>query len=195
MTAELDRPVTDRAYLNLYLDGRLAPGEEIVADIQAVSGPGLGWDLPAVLVTLMGTYVGWRDLGGHMEAALLPLAGFLAGACAMVISLARRPHFLLVTHRQLIIVRKRGSGAPGRELVSVPLGSVVLQTSRSLHRPALLIAADGGPITVDGRERSRLRLIVAGRRARYEAVLEAVRAGGGAIDLPLTLGAIPAGPA
>jgi len=188
--------VTDRAYLNLYLADRLESGEQIVAEIQAVSGPGLGWDLPAVLVTLAAAYAGWRDLGAHMESAFLPLAGFLAGVCATAIGLARRPYFLLVTHRQLIVVRKRSSGAPGRVILCVPLASAVLQTSRSLHRPVLLIAADGGPITVDGRERSRLRLIVAGRRARYEAVLDAVRAGGGAVDLPLTPGhVITAGPA
>lgn len=48
---------------------------------------------------------------------------------------------------------------------------------------------------MSGKDRARLRLIMAGGRARYQGVLDAVRAGGGAVDLPLTPGhAIPAAP-
>jgi hypothetical protein len=185
----------DRAFMSLWLAPMLAPGEEIVAEARAFSGPSLSWDLPAVLVTLLGTYAGWRDLGGHMASALFPLAGFVAGACATVISLARRPYYLVVTQRQLIVVRKRGGGALGPGLTCLPLASAVVRTGHSLYRPAVRIASDGGPISVSGKSRASLRLILTGRRARYEAVLDAMRAGGGAIDLPLTLGAMPTGTA
>jgi hypothetical protein len=186
----------DRAFLSLWLAPMLAPGEQIVADARAFSGPSLSWDLPAVLVTVAGTYSGWRDLGGHAASALLPLAGFLAGACATGISLTRRPYYLVVTQRQLILVRKRSNGTLGPGFACLPLASAVVRTGHSLHRPAVRIASDGGPISVGGRNRASLRLIVNGRRASYESVLDAVRAGGGAVDLPLTPGsAVPVGPA
>lgn len=189
-----------RAFMSLWLAHMLAPGEQIVADARAASGPGPGWDLPALLLVLAAAYAGWRDLfGSGLPAALgflVPLGSF-ASLWLVAFERARKPLHLLVTDRQVILVRMNRRGEPARVLACLPLASVTLQTGRSFYlRTVVIAAADGGPIRVGGKDRTRLRLIVIGRRASYESVLDTVRAAGGSVDLPLTPRcAVPAAPA
>jgi hypothetical protein len=185
--------------MNLYLADRLEPGEEIVADVKVFSGPGLSWDLLPLAITVAGAYEALHNLTGPSSQAppvLFSLASVLAAGWVLVAIRIRKSFYLAATGHRLVIVRATRRGVPAGVLASLQLESVALKTGHSLNRPAFVIAAASGPIPVGGKSHSRLRLIVVGRgKSGLEAFLDAVRAGGGAVDLPLTLGAIPAGPA
>jgi hypothetical protein len=145
--AGLNRRVTDRAYMNLYLADRLEPGEEIVADVKVFSGPGLSWDLLPLAITVAGAYEALHNLTGPSSQAppvLFSLASVLAAGWVLVAIRIRKSFYLAATGHRLVIVRATRRGVPAGVLASLQLESVALKTGHSLNRPAFVIAAASG---------------------------------------------------
>jgi hypothetical protein len=186
----------DRAFMTAWLAGPLTGGDRIVADVRGYTGPSLRWDLAlAAPLALAGALEALRNLFGGapsdkpaLAAVLLLLAGSVWSTCSVAL---HRPVYVAVTERQVIVVRMRRQSEPVRILLAAPLGALRLTTTdRLAQRSVTCAAADGGALLIGGKPRTRLRVKVHGRRARFEDVLSAILAQGGAVNPP----ALPAVP-
>jgi hypothetical protein len=182
-------PERERAFMARWLAGELASGDRIVADIYGFTGARPRWDLLQAPIIAAAAIEGWHDffygpLLSRSAQGPIALLGIVCSALSAVLACARKRVYLAVTDRQIVAVQMRTRQHPVRVLFSRPIHSVQLTTRDGLLRTIIWASADGGAISVAGQDRARVRLTTRGRRARFDDVLNAVRAQGGAVDLP-----------
>ncbi len=183
-------PERDRAFMAMWLGGELASGDRIVADLYGFTGPSLRWDCLQAPIVAAAAIGGWHDLfyGPLLSGSAQGLIALLGVACSVLsgtLAHARKRVYLAVTDRQVVAVQMRTRKHPVRLLFSRPICSVQLTTRDGLLvRTIIWSSADGSTISVAGKDGARVRLTTRGRRARFDDVLAAVRAQGGAVDLP-----------
>jgi hypothetical protein len=191
----------ERAFMTHWLASSLTGGDQIVADLRAITGPGLRWDLliqPVLgIAAVIGAVSAWRDLvsgpgsESHLAlaATMIPL---LAGTgWSAVTALTRRPVYVAVTERQIIVVQMRSRRKPVRVLVAAPIGGLHLTATSRLGRRSLTVTdADGRVLPLAGRGRGALRMSAIGRRPRFDDAIAAAVARGGLVNLPVIPAAI-----
>jgi hypothetical protein len=127
-----------RAGVSHSLNSVMEPGDEVIADMLAKTGPTLAIDLALstgllVLAVMVFALSGWRL--AHGEGSPDVLGGVLAvGGLLWPLPLwLRKPVFVVVTRRQLVcflLSRLDLSGTPRARLFAVPLGSGSITRSR-----------------------------------------------------------------
>lgn len=119
------------------LNSVMEPGDEVVADMLAKTGPTLALDLAAttavvVLAAVAFALSGWRL--AHSEGGLDVPGGVLAagGPLAQLSLWLRKPVFVAVTRKQLICVQlmRMKPSTPRQILFAVPLPSGSISRSR-----------------------------------------------------------------
>jgi hypothetical protein len=185
----VSRRAARQAFLATWLAHTLQPGDRLVASVEGFSRQRRAHLIVSGAVVLAGLYPGWLDWPGHSGRAAHGLIALLiaaTGTWSLVEFLVCKPLYVAVTERQLTLVAMNLSRQPVRVLATVPLGAVSLTTGR---RWLIVAAADGSPLQIGRNARARLRIRVADRRARLDAVAGAAAAGGGMVNLPLVPGA------
>jgi hypothetical protein len=171
----------DRPFMTAWLAGSLTGGDGIVADFRGFTGPGLRWERAAqggiALAGLVTAIEAGRDFFGPgsgspgVAGLMLPL---LAGAALSVASpLLRKPVYVAVTERQLIVVQMHRRWPPDLVLASSPFGALQVAATDLAGRRTLTVTAAGGSA------RTPLRVTALGRRGRFDVAVAALIARGG----------------
>lgn len=127
-----------RAGVSYALNSVMEPGDEVVADMLAKTGPTLALDLAAsmalvVLAAMAFALSGWRLAysggGSDVLGGVLAVGGFLWPLPLWL----RKPVFVVVTRRQVVcflLSRLDLSGTPRARMFAVPLSSGSITRSR-----------------------------------------------------------------
>jgi hypothetical protein len=178
------RRAARQAFLATWLADTLEPGDRLVTSVEGFVSQRRTHVMVSGAVMLAGIYPGWLDWASHSGRAVHALIALLvaaAGVWSLVEILIRKPLYVAVTERQLMLVEMNLSRQPVRVLATVPIGAASLTTKR---RSLNVAAVDGSPLQIGRKARTRLKIRVTDRQARLDAVAAALAAGGGMVNLP-----------
>jgi hypothetical protein len=124
-----------RARVSPALFAAMEPGDQVVADMLAQTGPTLGIDLAVSLILVVGGLADgalliWRIVHGYGSADPLGGALIFGGLLAAVLALRRKQVFLVVTRRQFICFGLGRSGTASRLMFAVPIQSGSITRTR-----------------------------------------------------------------
>ena len=182
------RRTARQAFLATWLADTLEPGDRLVASVEGFIRQRQAREIVSGAVVLAGIYPGWLDWASHRGRAVHGLIALLiaaTGTWSLIEVLIRRALYVAVTERQLTLVQMNFSHQPVSVLATVPIGAASLTTGR---RSLTVAAVNGCPLQIGNKARARLKIRVADRQARLDAVAAAVAIGGGMVNLPPVLG-------
>ena len=173
-----------QAFLATWLAGTLEPGERLQASVEGIIRQRRAQEIISAAVVLAGIYPGWMDWARQGSRALHALIALLiaaTGIWSLVEALTRKPVYVAVTGRHLILIQMHLSRQPTRVLATLPIGAASLTTSR---RSVTVAAVDGSPLQIGRKARARLKIRVSDRQARADELAAALAASGGTVNLP-----------
>jgi hypothetical protein len=183
-TGRKSRRAARQAFLASWLADTLEPGDRLVASVEGYIRQGRAREIVSGAVVLAGIDPGWLDWARHSGRAVHGLIALLiaaTGIWSLVELLIRKPLYVAVTERQLMLVQMNLSRQPVRVLAKLPIGAASVTTGR---RSLSVAAVDSSPLQAGRKARARLKVRVTDRRTRLDAVAAVVAVGGGMVNLP-----------
>jgi hypothetical protein len=182
------RRAARQAFLGAWLADTLELGDRLVASVEGIIGQRRAHMIVSGAVVLGGIDPGWLDWASHSGRAVHGLTALLiaaTGGWPLVEILIRKPLYVAVTERRLMLVQMNLSREPTRVLATVAIGTVLVTTGR---RSLTVAAVDGSPLQIGRKARARLKIRITDRQARLEELATALAAGGAMVNLPLVPG-------
>jgi hypothetical protein len=142
-----------KARVGDWLSPQLEPADLILAGTSCRTGPSPWWESPLVACTAIVAVMnfipgldGLRFLANTQSSAIAVIAGLMS----VTLQLRRRPAFVALTSREIIVVRTTGSGWPVRVLSRAPVTSVQLAAGKAGRLERVLLLSEAG---IPGKER------------------------------------------
>jgi hypothetical protein len=181
----MSRRAATQAFLGAWLADTLELGDRLVASVEGIARQHRAYMIVSGAVVLAGIDPGWLDWARHTSRAVHALSALLiaaTGGWPLVEIRIRRPLYVAVTERQLMLVQMNLSREPTRVLAKVPIAAVLVTTGR---RSLTVAAVDGSPLQIGRKARACLKIRVTDRQARLDELATALAAGGAMVNLPL----------
>ncbi len=128
-----DARAARQAFLGAWLADTLELGDRLVASVEGTTGQRRAHIVVSGAVVLAGIDPGWLDWASHSGRAVHGITALLiaaTGGWPLVETRIRKPLYVAVTERQLMLVQMNLSREPTRVLATVPSAAVLVTTSR-----------------------------------------------------------------